>query len=90
MQWVVFYASSTVEKKSYNRYHDAVRYADKLNDIAKSRGWKDEFVVYHRDFYQNYVVHQETVRNAMTGKPVVQWSNTPYALSVASDHYWQS
>ena len=90
--FVVFNADTTIEKKRYERYSDAKRLADKLNakEASYDKKYRDHYEAYNVDFYYEYVVHQHTVRNLMSGKPVQERSNTPWSCSVASETYWSS
>ena len=82
--WVVFYTNSTVEKKSYCFYHHAKAFADKEN--AK-RDNAECYSVYHRNFYNEYVVHDVRVQNIMSKKWITEKSNTPYYCSPSSETY---
>lgn len=88
--FVVFNADTTCYYGFRERYSDAERLRKSLQRKAEKLGWKRDYQVYHRDFYNWYVVHERTVRNFMTGKPVVERSNIPYSCSVASETYWSS
>jgi len=89
--YVVFNADTTREYAYRLRYHDAIRLRDKLLKAEGRHGGRTiDYQVYHRDFYEKYIVYDRTVVNLMTGKPVVEPSNKPYSCSVASETYWTS
>jgi hypothetical protein len=51
---------------------------------------KDDFLVAPNvEFYTN-IEKSVTVTNPMSGKDVIERTNTPWACSVRSDAYWQS
>lgn len=87
--FVVFYANSTVEVKSYGAYHHAQAFAVKKNaDEVKRYGkWAKFVVVYEREFYEKYVVHREMRKHRLTGEMFETWSNTPYYLCPSSETY---
>jgi hypothetical protein len=89
MMYVVFEVNSTMEQKTYKRYSDAKALADKLNVHEQKYNPRSrlEYVVYHVDFYNEYVVYWETKRNLRSGLEFQQRSNTPLSCDPSSETY---
>lgn len=85
---VVNLDTTSLDEKFYERYGDANRRAIKLNGIEKPYGkYACEWVAYEYEFWLLYIRHQETVTNLLSGKSVVQWSDTPLCCDPSSETY---